>query len=197
VSRLLNKEEVAREFGVHRRTIEAWQKQGLPAHKKGNAYRFDPERVRVWMKANARTGEVGRPPEADALSGFGVEAGQPGALKERLGKAELAKRLALARLYNFKYEKERGNYLLASEVRTGSVQSLLAVRAGLMSLAGRLASQLYNRDVREIERRIDEACRQLLEDFARGFPIDRLEPEVVARCLGVPLSEIVSPEAPL
>jgi hypothetical protein len=151
MKRTKTKKQIAAAFGVHRRTIEAWQELGLPADKRNGAYYFDIGEVRAWMEANGRTGDVGRPPEENALSAFGVEAGQGGGMKDKLAKAELARRIALAKIYNLRYEQERGKLVPRSEVEAGNIARITSCKARLLSLPGRVAPLLVGRTVREIE----------------------------------------------
>jgi len=148
-------EEVAELLDVDRATILRWSGEGLPhdkPQKKQAGNRYDVAEVAAWMKANNRTGEVGRPADSDsALVGH-----------------KTRKEKALADRYERENAVAAGLLIDAAAEQKRDIQKITLVRNRLCGLGAALSPQLEGLDGAQRQSAIDAAVEEILQEFSRA-----------------------------
>lgn len=103
------KEQIAKALGVSVRTVERYAARGCPSAKVKGRLMFSEAEVRRWQEQEAVTGKAGRPGHADALPdpppapapgprpAIPPPMGGETASKQNLAKAELARKISIAK----------------------------------------------------------------------------------------------------
>jgi len=111
VNRNLSKRELAQALGVSVRTVERYAQRGCPTSKVKGQLRFSEQEVRRWRSGQGNTGRAGRPSHQDALPSRPTSApspsGVPVASKQSLAKAELARKISIARKNELEVASEK------------------------------------------------------------------------------------------
>lgn len=176
MSASLKVEEMAREAGVSVITVRRWVTLGCPHERAGKGktapLMFDKDAVLSWAERSGHTGTPGRPPAgaervapADPAAGDLVKLSKANrALQVQLKQVELAKAKRLERIADGELH-DRG------ECEKGRLARIAVVRAGLLSLPGKLSARLAQRDAVEIQAVIEREVHALLSQFS-GQPSD-------------------------
>ncbi|MDP9175627.1 MAG: helix-turn-helix domain-containing protein [Planctomycetota bacterium] len=143
-------EEVADLLDVDRATVLRWCGEGLPHQKRDKQNYYDVAEVQNWMKANGRTGDVGRPPETDP----------------DLVSLKIRKELALVTRYERENAIATGKLIDAAAEQIRDTQKITMVRNRLCGLGATLAPQLEGLDGAERQALIDQSIDDILEEFA-------------------------------
>lgn len=159
--------ELAADLDLDDGTLRRWAKAGCPHEGGGDQpYLFDRAAVLAWMDETGRTGQRGRPAAGTAPDDQGGGLGPTRKIRE----ATAAVNLRLKRLDAQRKERiERtamGLLIPVDEVERGRLQRIAAVKAGLLSLPGKLAPRIANRDATEIQAEIEREVYSLLREFA-------------------------------
>lgn len=115
------KKQLAQALGVSVRTVERYVSRGCPCVTVSGRLMFSEEEVRRWQEEEAVTGRTGRPSHADALPDHPTPAPAPrpaappveyapaesGVSKQTLAKAELARKLSIARKTEMELASEK------------------------------------------------------------------------------------------
>lgn len=94
--------ELVEELGVNTATIRRYQKAGMPVFKgksKAEGNRYDADACAAWMKANGKTGDIGR---------------QPAEISEEMKREQLRKVKAQADKYEQELKTARMEFDIAS-----------------------------------------------------------------------------------
>lgn len=118
------KQQIAKALGVSVRTLERYVSRGCPCEMVRGRLLFSEAEVRRWQEQEAVTGRTGRPSHADALPDEPTPAPaapmprpvappvehapvEPGVSKQTLAKAELARKLSIARKTEMELASEK------------------------------------------------------------------------------------------
>lgn len=148
--------EVAKAFGVKKRTIEYWVENGMPRQEDGTYSLLD---IAGWR---ATPKEEPKPKEDDEWQN-----------KYREYKARLAE-LNLA--------EKRGELISREEVDAANVAKVLAVKRALLAIPKQIAPSLAGREAREIQARLTARLEEVIARFADG----QIEPRKKAKKRGRP-----------
>ena len=108
MKRDLSKRELAKALGVSVRTVERYAQRGCPSSKVKGQLRFSEQEVRSWRASEGNTGRPGRPSHMDALPERPAPAASgPVASKQSLAKAELARKISIARKNELEVASEK------------------------------------------------------------------------------------------
>ncbi len=108
MKRDLSKRELAKALGVSVRTVERYAQRGCPSSKVKGQLRFSEQEVRSWRTSEGNTGRPGRPSHMDALPERPAPAASgPVASKQSLAKAELARKISIARKNELEVASEK------------------------------------------------------------------------------------------
>lgn len=112
MKRNLSKRQLAQVLGVSVRTIERYSQRGCPSSKVKGQLRFSEQEVLRWRASQGNTGRAGRPSHQDALPSRAVVRpapahGPPVASKQSLAKAELARKISIARKNELEVASEK------------------------------------------------------------------------------------------
>lgn len=182
--RTLGARDLAAKCGVKEATVRGWKRRGCPhgtrRGPKGRELCFNPDEVLAWCQANGITGAMGRPRAGATPSraSVGAKPGDPrstekpllerpdGSMKSQLDAAELRRRNALASKHEFQLAVLRGQYTLTAEVESANVRKLVALRARLLAIAGKVAGRLDGKPAREVERVVGDEVRSALAELS-------------------------------
>ena len=113
MKRDLSKRQLAKALGVSVRTVERYAQRGCPTSKVKGQLRFSEQEVRRWQADQGNTGRAGRPSHQDALPSWpaapspGAGSNAPVASKQSLAKAELARKISIARKNELEVASEK------------------------------------------------------------------------------------------
>ena len=111
MKRDLSKCQLAQALGVSVRTVERYAQRGCPSSKVKGQLRFSLQEVRSWRTSEGNTGRPGRPSHMDALPDRPAPtppvASGPVASKQSLAKAELARKISIARKNELEVASEK------------------------------------------------------------------------------------------
>lgn len=108
MKRELSKRQLAQALGVSVRTVERYAQRGCPSSKVKGQVRFSEPESRRWLASQGNTGRAGRPSHQDALpSRPHRPTNAPVASKQSLAKAELARKISIARKNELEVASER------------------------------------------------------------------------------------------
>lgn len=147
-----SKRKLAVAVGVARETVEDWSIR--PGFPKKTARGYNVAKVEEWRDANVKPA----PSKAPAPRGH----------RARLIKAQADEREAKAALAALKLAIERGQYQPLDEIQKRTRAQIAIVKRGLLGLGRRIAPAVVGRDVRDIERIVTQACKELLTRFANS-----------------------------
>lgn len=167
-------EELSGALGISTKTLRRWAADGCPHQGGGDQpYQFDLAAVVAWSQQNGRTGERGRP--ALGVSPEDIRNGTAG-LNLRLKRLDAdLKRLDAQRKERIE-RTAMGQLVPVDEVERGRIQRIAIVKTGLLSLPGKLAARLANREAPEIQAEIEREVIGLLAQFAGEKPPE-IQPE--------------------
>jgi phage terminase Nu1 subunit (DNA packaging protein) len=160
--KLVGIKELAEELGVSESTIKEYKKLGMPhsAKGKGIATKYDVDACAAWMKANNKTGDIGR---------------APGEISEEMKRQQLRKTIAQADKYEQELKTAKMEFDIASskllkkeDVEQDRISKILYVKNGLLGFASSLSPQLEGLTTQEIQTKIEVEIMRLLEQFSRG-----------------------------
>ncbi|MGE0713791.1 MAG: helix-turn-helix domain-containing protein [Planctomycetota bacterium] len=105
MTRTLTSKQLAALLGVTDRTVRWWASDlGCPHTREGRRYLFDEAEVRAWQGSRPQADLLGPPPE----QGTAAHAAAPLASRDSLAKAELARKLTVAKRNELELAAERG-----------------------------------------------------------------------------------------
>lgn len=173
--------ELQKALGVSRRTVARYAKRGCPHRKDRTGLVFDLPQVLAWIEREGlpsvqrqdREHKAGRPSHADALPSEGAQS------KQHLAKAELARRISVAKTAEMVAQAERGlqDLDLSDSIRKAKTYDDLAQlnqEVGALVANGRLIPQRGQ----AIQRLLAEA-RQNLKEKARSQEQDAGDSDIV------------------
>jgi phage terminase Nu1 subunit (DNA packaging protein) len=176
------KEQIAKALGVSVRTVERYVARGCPSTKVKGRPMFSEAEVRRWRGGEALSGRAGRPSHADALPeaappaprqrpapsvapAFGGEA----ASKQNLAKAELARKISIARKNEMEVAAEKALKELGLDERIREARGFTALIEINQEVAALLASgTLIPSRGQAIQRLMAEARQNLLAQQQAG-----------------------------
>lgn len=176
-----SKEQIANALGVSVRTVERYVKRGCPCSRAKGRPVFAEAEVRRWRSQQALSGRSGRPSHADALpaaapapsrrSGKTAAAAFPpeGASKQNLAKAELARKISIAKKNELEVAAEKALKELGLDERIRAAQGFGDLIAINQEVAALLASgTLLPSRGQAIQRLMAEARQNLLAQQQAG-----------------------------
>lgn len=112
MTRNLTKAQLAEALGVTTRQVNRWLKQGLPCSREGGKPLMNADEARTWRAARAQSAADDADDEDDGEP-------QPGATLDTLARAELARKLTIAKKHELELAAEKGlkNLDFAGKVR--------------------------------------------------------------------------------
>lgn len=172
------KEQIADALGVSVRTVERYVARGCPCSRVEGRPLFSEAEVRRWRDGQALSGRTGRPSHADALPeerapalrpapapAFGGEA----ASKQNLAKAELARKISIARKNEMEVAAEKALKELGLDERIREARGFTALIEINQEVAALLASgTLLPSRGQAIQRLMAEARQNLLAQQQAG-----------------------------
>jgi phage terminase Nu1 subunit (DNA packaging protein) len=160
VTKLVTQEQLLEALGISYPTLWRYRKEGLPEVPIGGKQAlFHLERCKAWMEEKGYTGKIGRP------SGRESEGSKD--LKDQLAEAKIQKERLLAERHKLSLDIAKRAVLPVAEVMEGRLQRIAVVKAGLLSLPGKLAQRLAMRSAGEVQVELEREIHQLLAEFAK------------------------------
>lgn len=162
---LVNQSDLAAVFGVHRTTITAWLKRGLPYVNKADPRRrvewgFDTAEVARWLADQAVSDAVG---DTDQVA------------EDELKRRKLAAETTLAEI---EAAKKRGEVVLIDDVVRVVTDDVLACKARLRTIPQRVVARLVGEDdERRIKDILLEEIDDALSELENRFTDSEQEPE--------------------
>ena len=154
-----DRNEIAKHFDVHPRTVMRWIRAGCPATKKRgakrNPHRLDIDEVFNWLKEHGRTTLPGRPPDS--------EPGGP------LGLAKLELTIAQARIAEMKRGVMEGSLHDIEECRARTLRGIYEAKQALLAMPRSLPGELIGRTCDEIRAILHNRFEQILARFSAAM----------------------------
>jgi hypothetical protein len=139
--------EVAGALDVNVETVRRYCREGAPHNREGTKYLCDVAEFQAWMKANNKTGEQGRQPQADSPD---IEA------------ARLRKENALAAKYELQVAKERGELVAVDAVCTWMQRTFRPAQSRIIGVAAQTIQLMQGRSESEQQTILENALREAL-----------------------------------
>ncbi len=156
----LDKTELAARYGVGTRSIEHWQKDGLPSAKEQRNGRtftvFDPAAADAWVAAN-------RPSHAESEDRAEAKA----QVELEIAREELRRRKAAADALERENAVKAGKLLDAEEVRLGRLARIAEVTRILEPIPATEAPLLAHKSPAECREILAQAIERARREFAR------------------------------
>ena len=172
MKRSLSKKQLAEALGVSARTVERYAQRGCPSSKEKGQLRFSEQEVRRWRTGQATTGRAGRPSHADALpqpAPARSAASSPVASKQSLAKAELARKISIARKTELHVASEKALKDLGLDAKIREAKGFVDLIAINQEVAALLASgSLLPSRGQAIQRVMAEARQNMLAQQEAG-----------------------------
>lgn len=153
-SEVYGQEAIAKHFKVTSRTIQSWQRKGLP--HRGRVY--DKVECEIWRRRQEEAGAV-----AESEGSAGAED-----TKAHWSKRETQAR---AQLKELELKKRGGELVPLADIEKMFINRIMAVKQGLLSLARSLPPSLVGKDERGMEATINRSVKHLLTEFSRQATI--------------------------
>ena len=161
--RVLSQDQLLQELQISYPTLYRWKAEGCPAMPIGGRQSlYHLGRVRQWMLEKGYTGKVGRPSK-DLI---------PEELKLEIAEAKLRKENLLAERHKFALDVAKKAVVSVQEVNDGRLRRVMAVKAGLLALPGKLAQRLALRPAPEVQAELEREVHQLLEAFSQDKVVE-------------------------
>lgn len=181
VTRIMNQEEFLAHLGVTLQSLWRYKKMGMPCMPMAGKQTFyDVAKATEWLESHGLNGKVGRPPAA-AASLEEAEA------KQKLLDAKVRKETVLAERHEHALARLKGEVVSFSSVQESHLRRVQVVKAGLMSLPGKVASRCANRPAHEVQAELEAEVHALLTEFSRP-------PEVIPCVVAVNGVNLAPPE---
>jgi phage terminase Nu1 subunit (DNA packaging protein) len=147
-------EEICEIHDVERKTVQQWQKKGLPftKSKSNKPNMFDAGEVAAFLRDNGLTGEIGRP---------------TGPMSDQMAAAKLRKLNADADIYEMNRDQKKGLLVEKSENEKANTTKFTVIRNKLMAMPSAVAPSIVGLDAPEIEREIEQRIREILTELSR------------------------------
>lgn len=169
----ITKHQLAERHGVTQRTVERWVSRGCPSTGSGASRTFDPWLVQAWLNRQGISGRLGRPSHKDVLANMPAsqDGGQsPLALnaKQNLARAELARKISIARKNELEFASEKALKDLGLDEKIREARSF----DDLLRLNTEVAALLANGLIlpsrgQAIQRLMSEARQNLVQQAQR------------------------------
>jgi len=168
VKRDLSKRQLAQALGVSVRTVERYAQRGCPSSKVKGQVRFSLREVRSWRESQGNTGRPGRPSHMDVLPSSPAPSA-PVASKQSLAKAELARKISIARKNELEVASERALKDLGLDRKIREARGFRDLVAINQEIAALLASgSLLPSRGQAIQRLMAEARQNMLAQQDAG-----------------------------
>lgn len=211
---LVAQSDLAAKLGVSRQELWRWRKLGAPGFELAGEVRYEEDKLCAWLRANYKRlpkkiqqilVDQGILPVDDLPSASQPNVSVGGETPEEIVKAvvdteklkqyhleaRVRKERALASRHEQNLALQRAALVPVEEVRQQNLRKLAVVRAGLLSLPGKLAGRIAHRDVREVHQELDKGVRELLALFASGVDLASGADEYLEQERTVP---VINPE---
>lgn len=181
--RRIEEAQLLKRLHVTSACLARWRKLGCPVFVLGRGSRYYVEdEVRAWMREMRLDGDypgadtAGKEHRERLLAGFQAELeeaegdvmAERRVIKKHLEQARLKKELALAQKHEIELRRREGELLEREEVERSRLERVLACKANLLALPGKLAPRLAGRTTVDIHTELELEIRTVLEEFARG-----------------------------
>lgn len=146
-------EKVAKAFNVAVRTVQRWQRDGMPLT---SDKRYDLADIQAWRIVNRKR------------------------KKSKQGSKEhwdTQFREFKARLAEIEYKKELGELIPKKDVEQAFIHRIITIKRGLLALPRYLPPQLKGMDAREIENILRTHIEELIDNFSKGGKLSKLKYE--------------------
>lgn len=159
-TRIMNQEELLQHLNVTYQTLWRYKKLGMPCIPMGGKQTFyDVDKVEAFLDEHGITGRVGRPGKE-----LSPDAEQK---KLELLQVKLRKELVLAERHEHALKRLKGEVVSTSSVQEAHLKRVQVVKAGLMSLPGKVAARCAHRSAHEVQAELELEVHALLTEFAR------------------------------
>jgi len=146
--------DIASIFSVDPSTIRRWVSLGCPSSKSKSGHMFSESEVASWMKASGVTGKVGRPATKESIE---------------LSAAKLRTLNAMAEKYERENKVAAGILIDAATEEVRDVQKIVTLRNRLCGMGAMIVPQMEGCDKAQIQKLIDAAIEEILQEFATGY----------------------------
>jgi len=136
-------------FGVSRETLSGWAKKGAPKEGRGS---WDIKKLNEWLGKGASNGNSEQKTISDEARKLKADADY------RETKSEKEK-IAL--------DKIQGELIHIDDVQAEWASRILELKSGLRQLEKKIAPQIANQSIREVERVLRDEVYYLLESYSR------------------------------
>ncbi|AIF52012.1 hypothetical protein [Pelosinus sp. UFO1] len=136
-------------FGVTRETLSGWAKKGAPKEGRGS---WDIKKLNEWLGKGATTGNG----EQKVLSD-----------EARKLKADADFREIKSEKEKISLDKIQGDLIKIDDVQMEWASRILELKSGLRQFEKKIAPQIANQSIREVERVLRDEVYYLLESYSR------------------------------
>ena len=136
-------------FGVSRETLSGWHKKGAPKEGRGN---WDIKKLNEWLGKGTNCGNG----EQKVLSD-----------EARKLKADADYRETKSEKEKISLNKIQGDLINIEDVQLEWASRILELKAGLRQFEKKIAPQIANQSIREVERVLRDEVYYLLESYSR------------------------------
>ncbi len=140
----------AEEIDVTPDTLQRYTQEGCPCNRggRGKPNQYDPAEVMAWMKANGKTGKVGRP------------------VDESLNDARLRKESAMAENWELRNKQILGETVNKEEYRRHWMSEVITIKNKCRGLGASVAPGCVGQDAGEIQGIIDTRVEQIFKELS-------------------------------
>lgn len=139
-------EKLAKVLGVSTRTVQYWEKDGLPRTKQGF---YDLKMVQDWRFSNDKRNKK-KVSEKDGIDW------------------ESEYRKYKARLAEMEYKEKKGQLVPVRDVEHEVIQEFLRIKQKLLFLPKIIAAQTVGLDIRKVESVCHSRIEEIINDFSQG-----------------------------
>lgn len=136
-------------FNVSRETLSAWAKRGAPKEGRGS---WDIKKLNEWLGKGANTGNGEKVVISD---------------EARKLKADADYRETKSEKEKISLDKMQGDLIKIDDVQLEWASRVLELKSGLRQLEKKIAPQIANQSIREVERVLRDEVYFLLESYSR------------------------------
>ena len=150
-------QSAAKALGVSRAAVASWLARGAPGKTRRG---YDVEALKSWRDANLETAHRVR-----VSTDYGADL-------QRLKRAQ-------ADLAELKFQIQRGDYVLRSDVLRENCEKFFSIRQAFMALPRSAAPSLFGQELAKIEELLEYKVRNILErlcEMKKPVPHPRKEP---------------------